>query len=894
MSDAHRQELISALQGHVGQFTTWFNEAAARERLGVTIDPNEVIEDIGTARYRHLKVLAATWKQSGVHKEQVETAVQAIARTISNPGSSGIVLGALQSGKTGTAFMTLFAAPVHFLKTKVTYVPLFMTTNQNSHLAQTQSAMRGFFDLYGDLKIVSDGKVHSLIDYYAQSGSDLVPSDDENEITLNDYTDRVTEEMYPGENRIEKIVQDMTVKRVPGEISKKVRSYCQRAREFGHGVMMIVDEPQYGASNQTVRNGQERPTLLSRAFREIDEDFFSPDTPHFMVGLSATPFDTASLDNLWLVKQRLNSGYVGPNVFGGQRIDETVITSVPRVLSFKELSKSKELEWFNEMPYLIGAARGPDKKTFKATKVNENGVRVEMNALERRQKGADLVRLMLDGILPKRQEKASEPQGALLRIANNTRLTEDVLDAMGLDAPDSPYNLIRFYQSSGDIKSIIWEATRKDKRPYVVVTVGKGRMGDAFPGSTVLGVDLTQTPSDANAFLQGVFGRMCGYGKNSPVVVVSNQSKDLFVQYMENNGSTSDFRESKHTKQSTVKKGRRQGESYFMITDEMIDSDHEDSPLRAFRKDIVAYLEKQELSKETTKVDVPQRANQFVNLPEMMEKHGIIEYVAANSMRLDPELRDPARIVKFGDTTLFERRDHSQTDIGYTMNDAGECRVLVSKVAYNSADTTYESGLQRGKRREPAKHVNRGRRHDTIMPVITVKKVDANGAVVPLEQSGRFAFDGMVFHLEEKIRRYRPAENITALMNGHAFAPALSDREKAERLAVFISAHMSGKREHSFLEAMGMADVQAVMGSIYDRSTHVYDVRDNVISIISLETREIDNPNGPAVMDLTDFRNVIVDPHMMDEDDFAEDLDDDEDTLLGPDGDEPEDRPFGL
>ncbi|MCV9964816.1 hypothetical protein OIU34_23265 [Pararhizobium sp. BT-229] len=639
--------MVAELRNHVLQFSDWFNEAAAKQRLGITLDPTAVVRHIENTLPDHVTKLYGQMTEHMVHKEQVQTAIDAIARTIAEPGKSGIVLGALQSGKTGTAFMTLFAAPVHYLKSRVTFVPLFMTTNQNSHLMQTQKAMRGFFDLYGGINIVSDGKTHSLIDYYQQSGADLVETQEgETEITLRGYHTRLGEEMYPGSDPVEALVKGMTVKRVPGGISKKVRSYCERARDRGHGVMLIVDEPQYGASNQIKKNGDEVECLLSRLFAEVDEDFFSPDTPNFMIGLSATPFDTAYLSNLWRVNQRLNRSYVGPNVFGGMRIDDSVITKAPKVASFKEVARVKGLDWFGEISYLIGAAKKPERSSFKATTVGEDGERREMKFFERKQKGADLVRALFDSHLLKRQANSGEPVGALLRIANNKRLTEEIVEAMAIAGPDSPYNVIRFYGANGDIKQLIWEATRNDKRPYIVVTVGKGRMGDAFPASTVMATDLTNSPTDANAFLQGVYGRMCGYGKRDPVVFVSDKSKELHAQYMENLGATPEFDLSKHVKTTVLSKGRNHRESYFMITDEMIDSDHENSPLRSFRADIIAYLEQQELSKETLNQNVPKRENQFMNLPELMARHGLINYVAENSRRLDPELQDPARIVE--------------------------------------------------------------------------------------------------------------------------------------------------------------------------------------------------------------------------------------------------------
>jgi hypothetical protein len=870
MTVSNTQALGNDIQLHIRQFTEWFNEAASERKLGITLDASAVLKRIEHSLPDELRELWGRMAEDKVHKEQVQTAVEAIALTIEEPGRSGIVLGALQSGKTGSAFMSLFAAPVHYLKTRVTYVPLFVTTNQTSHMVQTQKAMRSFFELYGRISIVSDGNSRSLIDYYSESGNDLAETPaEENEITLHGYHTRISDEMYPGTNIVDSVVKGITVKRVPGGIAKKVASYCQRARERGHAVMLIVDEPQYGASNTRKKDGTEVECLLSRLFKEVDPDFFSPDSPHFMIGLSATPFDSAGISNLWHVRQRLNASYVGPNFFGGRKIDPDVSTASPAIASFKDIAaKGNGLEWFNEISYLIGATKKPLRDGFRATRIDADGVKQEMGILERRKKGADMLRILLDGTLADRQKSEPQPIGALLRIANNKKSTEEVLDAMGIEGADSPYNVIKFYSASGDIKDIIWKATRNDPRPYLVVTVGKGRMGDAFPPSTCIAADLSNAATDANSFLQGVFGRMCGYGKKDPLVIVSAKSQELYLQYQENTGNVTDFGHSKHVLTRTIKRGRNHDETYFMITDEMIEAEPAGSPLRAFRADIIAYLEQQNLSKPTMKADVPHRANQFMPLPQIMEKHGIVEYIEQNSGRLDPELKNAPRIVKPGESGTYEKRDRTTVVIGYETNADDWCKVLVSKVGYNSSDTTYEAGLTHsrrssqglasGGRRDPAKHVNRGRRNDRIMPVITVKKVDEDGHPVALNEMGKYIFDGIVMHLASPVRRYSPSVNRTSLADGHAMAGALTDDEKVNRLADHISRHMNSKRQYSFMEALGMGDVHAMLADLHDGRTHTYYVEGQALVFLSKESGGISNSCGPSVINLHDLERVVT------------------------------------
>nr|WP_250807395.1 hypothetical protein [Neorhizobium tomejilense] len=859
------EKLIASLQRHIVEFTAWFNEAAAKDGLGISLDPARVIEDIRTMNGSRLRQLSRAMREHQVHKEQVQTSVSAISETLARPGESGIILGALQSGKTGTAFMTLFAAPIHHLKSKVSFVPLFVTTNQKSHLLQTQKAMRAFFNLYGDITIRSNGESRSLIDFYAQSGSDLVESADVDETSLNEYHEQMADD-FDLDYDIDRMVEGMTVKRVPGEISGKVRSFAKKARDKGYAVMLIVDEPQYGAAGATAKDGTEVPCLLTRIFDEIDEDFFSPVSPNFVVGLSATPFDTAILDRLWLIRQKLNENYCGPNFFGGQLIDPTVQTKLPIVRSFKEMGMTdRSLEWFSEIPYLLGATKFPERNTFRATKIGPDGKKTEMTQFERQQRAAELIRQLLDQQLMTRQERTGTVQGALLRIANKTELTEKVLEAMGLAGTGSPYNVIKFYNIGGDIKEIIKEKTRNDARPYIVVTVGKGRMGDAFPSSTTIGIDLSQTSGDANSFLQGVFGRMCGYGKKNPLVIVSNAAKELFAELVETNGRTENFDLNRNnTQMNVVEKGRNRTENYFMITNEMIDVDREDSPLRGFRDDLVAYLEQQELAKPTLRKDVPRRRSMYMNLPEIMEKHGLVDYIAKHSTRLDPELQNGARIVGFGETTTHQRRSGKKIKIGFLRNQQNECAVLVSKVGYDTKDSSYNAGLlHRGHggglsatgARSAAKHVNRGRRDDgikaSVMPTITVKKVDEFGNTVDLNEKGRFVFDGIVFTLHNEVKRYRAPINDVVLAPNHAFRRMMTEHQGAIQLGFFAFRFMK-RGNRSLDEALGQWNVQNALSNLYDAKTHRYEVIDKTILFRDIITGQPSNPKGPTAIDLTD------------------------------------------
>lgn len=115
----------------------------------------------------------------------------------------------------------------------------------------------------------------------------------------------------------------------------------------------------------------------------------------------------------------------------------------------------------------------------------------------------------------------------------------------------------------------------------------------------------------------------------------------------------------------------------------------------------------------------------------------------------------------------------------------------------------------------------------------------------------------MVFHLEEKVRRYNQAVVETSLAMNHAFAPAMTNPEKARQLGVAVYQTMYGPRERTFHEAFAQAKVQRVLSSIYDMSTHTYEFDGRSIVFRDIATCEVDNPKGPAIIDMTDFRNIV-------------------------------------
>lgn len=870
----NRQAVVRTIISHLEDFQRWFNEASAEKGLGIWIDPSESIDGINALSWPKLVELSKSLGHHRVHREQVVTAVEVMNSSINSPGQSGLVVGALQSGKTGTALCSLFMAPAHYLKTGLTYAPLFVTTNQNSHMEQTRQAMRSFFNLYGDLVVGSSeqsDQSKSLLEYYSDTGFDLSRKWGFTEITLHEYATNIVDDLYPGEDLVSSLVDNFTAKRVQGrEIEVKIRNHCERAKKHGHGVMMIVDEPQFGASDPARNNSNgSGKCLLTQILEVADDDFFDRESPNFLVGLSATPFDSYEIESLFKVRQKIGEGYVGPNAFAGERIDPTVQEKMPKTFSFSDIAGAMEIAPFSEISWLLGLRKSPLNKNINPTVTDENGAQRELTISERRSYGAKILRRLVNVFVLQNSKKRGKKIGGLLRLAGSNEATERILDDMRVEGSDSPYNVIRFFgdhaSRGSDVKRAIKEATKNDPRPYLVVVVGKGRMGDAFPPEVEIGIDLSQSPADMNAVLQGVFGRMCGYGKSNALVVMSDTAKKMVNEYSNSLGATENFSKSRHAVTNVIKKGRRAAQTYIHISEEAIASSPENSPLKRFQALIDDYLA-QNLPGETKSVSVPSRKDVYFELAEAMEKTGLVEYVAANYKDIDPNMKESPRIVKPGGSSSYVKRDGSVRKLEYSFdpNNEERCKLLVSRV--DAPEYLDKSQNRKRKIRSlvqeytgsGGRHTNRGRGVGGIAPVIEVKKVDSAGRRVRPHEPGRFVFSGLNFHLEKPVAWHLPADIVTMPSDRHAMRGAMSDAEVARQLQTFVSKKLSGRFPPTLEQVLASEPCFDILSRLYNRATHTYFVTDDGVRFVDLMTEEVDNPVGPATLDFTDDRDPII------------------------------------
>jgi hypothetical protein len=134
-------------------------------------------------------------------------------------------------------------------------------------------------------------------------------------------------------------LDDLIHKRVRGQAIRKLAQSCQKMVRAGFTPLMVIDEPQFGASDRIIRIGGNSTVvdcLLSQIEKEIRSTIGTDADRVKAIGLSATPFELHALQRVFTVFQRLGPTYRGFNDFGGRPIDPSVRIQPPDTLSMSD------------------------------------------------------------------------------------------------------------------------------------------------------------------------------------------------------------------------------------------------------------------------------------------------------------------------------------------------------------------------------------------------------------------------------------------------------------------------------------------------------------------------------------------------------------------------------
>jgi len=318
--------------------------------------------------------------------------------------------------------------------------------------------------------------------------------------------------------------------------SHNIKQYLekiQECRDKGIRPLTVVDEAHYGTDVDGV---------LSQMLNDM-----SPDTLYRYV--SATGFEQSFLDTSgWqTIYAWVGPGYIGPDSFCGRKFPtlEGYVCKLPELLDLQRsfnLDKPLDLAAYGDIKAWLRSVEG-----VRGTQV----VREEA-AKDARQKQFEdyqdyYVRMLSSIIVELLITKKSYTRydgdgnaltGMVIRVARKNDWADNIVDYIKMymeeELPVQVFERFKFvkYYREGHSQIKLWNGKTKtitvedaingelkedEDAPYVVFVTGDARMGTCFPKSTGYFLDLTRESSTSSAELQGIFGRACGWKRDTVV-----------------------------------------------------------------------------------------------------------------------------------------------------------------------------------------------------------------------------------------------------------------------------------------------------------------------------------------------------------------------------------------
>jgi hypothetical protein len=512
---------------HLESIARVFNDYSLELGLGVLLDPKNAIQSVKSAigLARVMRFCDRVDDSGVLHDAQLMTALKCVGELLTAPQNNGLVLGAMQSGKTTTSLALQFAGPIIYLLKGRRLYPIYLITSHTSQEDQTKIEIARFLDFYGELSIVVDEKNRcTLIEYVKGFTGDPVFSYSP---TINFYREYVLKNALR-DTMIGPRLDDFIQRRAPGESIKRVAELCRGANSKGFAPLLIIDEPQFGASDRFVKvddGFERRACVLLQIFDSIDKAI-GENADRAFIGLSATPYELHDINSVWKVNQFLTSTYVGFNYFGGKVIDGDVEVTPPRTVSFDAFGREIGVSFLGDVSL---AAYDADPEAFArfAKRIGYSG---SQNDYRR-----DVERALRAAILKMAKMGPTSATGICIRLFNNNMRSHRLIENLRL--PRTDIEVVEYFGSDHkgqSVKRAIRNRERKDL-PFLIAVTNRARMGDAFPREVEWFLEFSKKAANLNALLQGLLGRACGYAKRS-TVVMSDENAQLVEDYKRERG----------------------------------------------------------------------------------------------------------------------------------------------------------------------------------------------------------------------------------------------------------------------------------------------------------------------------------------------------------------------
>lgn len=770
------QRRVDEYVAHLEHIEGVFNEHARELGLGVRLAAAGAIEAVkkGTGLARVMRFCDREDDSGVLHGAQLMTALDCIGELLTSPQQNGLVLGAMQSGKTTTSLALQFSGPIVYLLTDRRLYPIYLITSHTSQEDQTKIEIARFLDFYGELSVrIDDEHQCTLIEYVRYAKRVTVDPVFAFSPTINTYREHVLKHALP-DTMMGPRLEDFIQRRAPGESIRRVADLCRRANSKGFAPLLIIDEPQFGASDRFIKVEDEierRPCVLLQIFDRIDEALGQDAKDRVFIGLSATPYELHDIEAVWKVKQYLTSAYSGYNYFGGKVIDDAAEVTPPRTISFGDFGKEIGLPFLEKVS--LNAYDG-DARSFErfARQVGYAGTQSEYRI--------EVERTLRTAILHMASRVSASAGGICIRLFNNNIRSHRLIERLNL--PADQIEVIEYFGSDHrghSVKRAIRQRSRHDL-PFLIAVTNRARMGDAFPREVEWFLEFSKKAANLNALLQGLLGRACGYGKHS-TVVMSEDNAQLVEDYKREQGGYI-YKTSRH---SFVVGPYRRGAPTSLVR---VRRDMDDPVVKEFfervdREIVARHVIQDSATLRTNRAsDGKYRTGPLLRIAEDL---GLFDHLESEEARkrLFPTYPE-FRIARAGDKVPHSRSP--DRELGYFLDDNGDCRFTFRELTESSSN--HGGARSRGYGSRDA--TDRTRAGDTLEPQINMRKFDpatgemiddkrVNGELMVAadRQRGNWRAEMVTLPLISAVRELQSGE-ATFPVEHSPFAALLSDEER--------------------------------------------------------------------------------------------------------------------
>jgi hypothetical protein len=758
MESQQVDKAIEEYKAHLLSTAATFNASAEENALPVRMNPEKAIMaidmGIGLAEVAHYWSLRDEF--GIVHETQIKTAVECFVKIMNDSTQRGHIVGAMQSGKTTTSLALQWVGPILYLLKGLRVYPFYIIGSQTGHEDQTNTELERFFKYYGNIEFAVTAGATTPVGIL--SLFERAPS-------LSNYRQHVlaaAEEDVLGVPKLE----DLVHRRVGGkEALKEIVGRSKRATDAGYNPLMIIDEPQYGASDPVPSGDDEnqRKCVLAQIFDSIEEALGTTRESHWFIGLSATPFELNDLNRLWEVRQYLTEEYSGFNYFNGRPICEGVDIKPPQTFSLSTFSEQIKVPFLAKVTMSAYDKAKPEAFARQARKVGYDKTQSEYRA-----DTEQALRAAIYAVLEQHKSDSGGPIGLCIRALNNNAKTDALILSLNLDP--KRIEVIEYYggeMTRKSVKRAVAERKQPDL-PYVIFVTNRARMADAFPIQVRFFMDFGIKASDLNSLLQGLLGRACGYNKKS-TVVLSDASAAIVEAYVATKGGYV-HRTSRHSK---AVGGFRRGAPTGMLK---LRAGQDDDVVRNYFKRINAEVvgpnvpEGMQLSSKRGRSG----SNRKGPILLIAEDLGLFDHIEDPLVRTEifPEIPTGFKVARRGDTIVHSR---NKTPLSYSVDEEGNCRYTfrwqkeAQGGAQGRAKGTHDS--KEGQHMEPTIYIEK---YDPQTGNVIDDKGDAE------KKSGKWRAHMITFPLRERISEVRAATKALPI-DRSPYSSFMTEEEKLER-----------------------------------------------------------------------------------------------------------------